>query len=169
MIHCREAPSEFNDHQRDVFCVFSGAGVNRLRDYLNGPDTQIPPLFDETDGTMYDDGDIDGDEAGGPVDDGEDLTELEGDDVQVVDVGPNLGANAGPVTVWNVGPNTGPNLAAAAQGSAGNVVMLPDGGVALPHAQQQQQATAMMGAVGLDEMDDEDFGEGSEVMESGPV
>ncbi|EON63354.1 hypothetical protein W97_02581 [Coniosporium apollinis CBS 100218] len=169
LIHCREAPSEFNEHQRDVFCVFSGAGVNRLRDYLNGPDTHIPPLFDETDGTMYDDGDIDGDEAGGPADDGEDLTELEGDDVQVVDVGPNLGAGAGPVVAWNGGPNTGPNIAAAAQGSAGNVVMLPDGGVALPHAQQQQQATAMMGAVGLEEMDDEDFGEGSEVMESGPV
>ncbi|GAB7358207.1 hypothetical protein MBLNU230_g0359t1 [Neophaeotheca triangularis] len=32
---CREAPAEFNDHQRDVFCVFSGTGVTRLRDYLN--------------------------------------------------------------------------------------------------------------------------------------
>ncbi|KAF2717036.1 ubiquitin ligase complex F-box protein [Polychaeton citri CBS 116435] len=32
---CREAPPEFNDHQRDVFCVFSGTGVTRLRDYLN--------------------------------------------------------------------------------------------------------------------------------------
>lgn len=32
---CREAPQEFNDHQRDVFCVFSGHGVARLRDHLN--------------------------------------------------------------------------------------------------------------------------------------
>ena len=32
---CREAPPEFNDHQRDVFCVFSGNGVGRLREYLN--------------------------------------------------------------------------------------------------------------------------------------
>ena len=32
---CRDAPSEFNDHQRDVFCVFSGNGVGRLRDFLN--------------------------------------------------------------------------------------------------------------------------------------
>lgn len=32
---CREAPAEFNDHQREVFCVFSGTGVTRLRDYLN--------------------------------------------------------------------------------------------------------------------------------------
>lgn len=31
---CREAPSEFTHVQRDVFCVFSGEGVERLRDYL---------------------------------------------------------------------------------------------------------------------------------------
>ncbi|GAB7351201.1 hypothetical protein MBLNU459_g1641t1 [Dothideomycetes sp. NU459] len=35
-VFCREAPSEFNDHQREVFCVFSGNGVARLREYLNG-------------------------------------------------------------------------------------------------------------------------------------
>lgn len=26
---------EFTEHQRNVFCVFSGEGVNRLRDYLD--------------------------------------------------------------------------------------------------------------------------------------
>lgn len=31
---CREAPTEFTHVQRDVFCVFSGEGVVRLRDYL---------------------------------------------------------------------------------------------------------------------------------------
>jgi len=31
---CREAPTEFTHVQRDVFCVFSGDGVVRLRDYL---------------------------------------------------------------------------------------------------------------------------------------
>lgn len=31
---CREAPQEFTHVQRDVFCVFSGEGVVRLRDYL---------------------------------------------------------------------------------------------------------------------------------------
>lgn len=31
---CREAPPEFTHVQRDVFCVFSGEGVARLRDYL---------------------------------------------------------------------------------------------------------------------------------------
>ncbi|OLN96713.1 SCF E3 ubiquitin ligase complex F-box protein grrA [Colletotrichum chlorophyti] len=32
---CRPPPPEFTDHQRGVFCVFSGNGVSRLRDYLN--------------------------------------------------------------------------------------------------------------------------------------
>ncbi|KAJ0161758.1 SCF E3 ubiquitin ligase complex F-box protein grrA [Colletotrichum tanaceti] len=32
---CRPPPPEFTDHQRNVFCVFSGAGVSRLREYLN--------------------------------------------------------------------------------------------------------------------------------------
>ena len=31
---CRDAPAEFTHPQRDVFCVFSGDGVQRLRDYL---------------------------------------------------------------------------------------------------------------------------------------
>lgn len=47
---CREAPPEFTQQQRDVFCVFSGDGVNRLRDYLN----QKPQQFQE-EATMYDD------------------------------------------------------------------------------------------------------------------
>lgn len=41
-VFCREAPSEFNDHQREVFCVFSGTGVARLREYLNGGGTNTP-------------------------------------------------------------------------------------------------------------------------------
>jgi len=31
---CRSPPEEFNPHQRDVFCVFSGRGVFELRQYL---------------------------------------------------------------------------------------------------------------------------------------
>lgn len=31
----REPPPEFTEHQRSVFCVFSGTCVKRLRDYLN--------------------------------------------------------------------------------------------------------------------------------------
>ncbi|CAG8984120.1 hypothetical protein HYALB_00006222 [Hymenoscyphus albidus] len=40
---CREAPSEFTDHQRSVFCVFSGNGVVRLRNHLSAES------FDEID------------------------------------------------------------------------------------------------------------------------
>lgn len=46
---CREAPAEFTQQQRDVFCVFSGDGVNRLRLYLN----QLSRA--ESEATMYDD------------------------------------------------------------------------------------------------------------------
>jgi F-box and leucine-rich repeat protein GRR1 len=34
LVFCRDAPREFNDHQRNVFCVFSGNSVGRLREYL---------------------------------------------------------------------------------------------------------------------------------------
>jgi len=36
---CRAAPPEFNEHQRSVFCVFSGSGVTDLRAHLNRPPT----------------------------------------------------------------------------------------------------------------------------------
>ncbi|CCF59130.1 hypothetical protein KAFR_0G00970 [Kazachstania africana CBS 2517] len=45
---CRPAPSDFSDNQRQIFCVFSGKGVHKLRHYLmslttptNGPQTDI--------------------------------------------------------------------------------------------------------------------------------
>ncbi|KKA26324.1 hypothetical protein TD95_003516 [Thielaviopsis punctulata] len=31
----RSPPPEFTDHQRELFCVFSGSGVSNLRDFLN--------------------------------------------------------------------------------------------------------------------------------------
>ncbi|ANB15868.1 SCF ubiquitin ligase complex subunit GRR1 [Sugiyamaella lignohabitans] len=34
--YCREPPPEFTQHQQSVFCVFSGIGVDRLRNHLNG-------------------------------------------------------------------------------------------------------------------------------------
>ncbi|KAF7714279.1 SCF E3 ubiquitin ligase complex F-box protein grrA [Penicillium ucsense] len=49
---CREAPPEFTPQQREVFCVFSGEGVTRLREYLN---RNMGPHLDETEATMYDD------------------------------------------------------------------------------------------------------------------
>ncbi|KAG0672195.1 SCF ubiquitin ligase complex subunit [Maudiozyma exigua] len=45
---CRPAPSDFSDNQRQIFCVFSGKGVHKLRHYLmsltaptNSPQTDI--------------------------------------------------------------------------------------------------------------------------------
>jgi hypothetical protein len=32
---CRESPPNFTEHQRENFCVFSGPGVGRLRNFLN--------------------------------------------------------------------------------------------------------------------------------------
>lgn len=56
---CREAPPEFTPQQRDVFCVFSGEGVSRLRDFLNHS------TFRENNSiTMYDDAEeVDEDEG----------------------------------------------------------------------------------------------------------
>ena len=49
--------TEFTDHQRNVFCVFSGDGVNRLRQYLN----DAPQELYDADGTMFDDRELDAD------------------------------------------------------------------------------------------------------------
>lgn len=49
---CREAPPEFTQQQREVFCVFSGEGVGRLREFLN---RNAVPFSEETEATMYDD------------------------------------------------------------------------------------------------------------------
>ncbi|KAL9025340.1 MAG: hypothetical protein Q9196_005815 [Gyalolechia fulgens] len=57
---CREAPQEFSEHQRTMFCVFSGPGVNKLRDYLNSED---PASIYDTEGTMYDDREAEDGEA----------------------------------------------------------------------------------------------------------
>lgn len=47
----KESLLEFNEHQRNVFCVFSGAGIGRLREYLN----KTPALGEFDDNwTMYD-------------------------------------------------------------------------------------------------------------------
>jgi F-box and leucine-rich repeat protein GRR1 len=48
--YCRPPPPEFTQHQQAVFCVFSGSGVDKLRDHLNmllneNPDS-ISPLVD---------------------------------------------------------------------------------------------------------------------------
>lgn len=54
-----DARTEFTEHQRNMFCVFSGPGVNKLRDYLN----EDPPSIYDTEGTMYDDREAEDGEA----------------------------------------------------------------------------------------------------------
>lgn len=87
--YCREAPQgrarvsmkpaalgtnehiEFTDAQRNVFCVFSGTGVQGLRSHLNGVGFNRNPTDDDDDQTMItgpaltpvDDDDDNGDEG----------------------------------------------------------------------------------------------------------
>ena len=49
---CRPAPHDFSENQRQIFCVFSGKGVHKLRHYLmslttptNGPQTNIGEIL----------------------------------------------------------------------------------------------------------------------------
>ena len=125
--------AEFNDHQRDVFCVFSGPGVGRLRNYLNA-ETNAPSAYDgET--TMFDDG----------VEDGPDPP---------IGGGVMLGDGAGNPHDHHFGHGI-----AVGHGH-------PQG-----HLQGQAQAgvnasvNGLMGAMGAAAIDeDEEFGEGSEIM-----
>ncbi|MCJ1307138.1 SCF ubiquitin ligase complex subunit [Agyrium rufum] len=72
---CREAPPEFNDDQRTLFCVFSGEGVNRLRHYLNmmsrDPNAELnvnPLLHPDVDGPEIDaDAERDGNDDEGDI------------------------------------------------------------------------------------------------------
>ncbi len=43
---------EFNEHQRSVFCVFSGTGVIGLRAHLNSENSLSTPASDDDDQTM---------------------------------------------------------------------------------------------------------------------
>ncbi|KAL1974037.1 hypothetical protein VTN31DRAFT_5597 [Thermomyces dupontii] len=56
---CREAPPEFTPQQREVFCVFSGEGVSKLRDFLNRNAVSYP----EGSETIYVDGEADEEEG----------------------------------------------------------------------------------------------------------
>ncbi|EEP77197.1 conserved hypothetical protein [Uncinocarpus reesii 1704] len=59
---CRDAPPEFTPQQREVFCVFSGGGVNRLRDFLNQAAIAYHRELEE--GTMFDDAEEPDEEEG---------------------------------------------------------------------------------------------------------
>lgn len=84
-VFCRKAPPEFTQQQRDVFCVFSGEGVSRLRDYFNIHYSAIH------EGTMFDDSDDEVDEEEGHVTGLMNATAINDDDAQMVNGGINTG------------------------------------------------------------------------------
>lgn len=47
--YCRDPPPDFNEHQRNLFCVFSGHGVNQLRNYLTQVMEERAYLIDQGD------------------------------------------------------------------------------------------------------------------------
>ncbi|PWZ03354.1 RNI-like protein, partial [Testicularia cyperi] len=68
-VMCRPPPKDFNDHQRQAFCVYSGKGVNDLRKYLQGvyADEQLAAHFGQLEPRVRDAfAGLTTDAAGGP-------------------------------------------------------------------------------------------------------
>lgn len=172
---CREAPPEFNDHQRDVFCVFSGNGVGRLREFLNQQKAHAAAAM------QADGGSLAGTETNSEMGDGDD----EGVSVVQVTVQGNHAPGATPVVptpvpqqgAWQHLTQQGYAFGNAGAGSlsqsapASTPMFWSNGPAGLglvggAGAQGAQQVTGMMGAAILDDVDegDEAFGEGSEIM-----
>ena len=174
---CREAPPEFNEHQRDVFCVFSGTGVARLRDFLNeqkahaaAAESATPSLADESDPGI----DIDIDDHN---------PESDGGHTPLINVSVNVHHHypMGPTTIIS-GPNTSfhqfsnnpghaisPSVfsqSAPASTGGPSWSATVNTGPLHHHQGSAQHVIGMMGATILDEVDagDEAFGGGSEIM-----
>ena len=104
---CREAPPEFNDHQRDVFCVFSGTGVGRLRDYLNQEKARAMAGDGSTTPSLIGDGDRDGD-GGIDIDVDTDNLDSDGSNTPVLNVDVHSHHRAGMTPVIPMpGPSSG--------------------------------------------------------------
>jgi F-box and leucine-rich repeat protein GRR1 len=188
---CREAPPEFNDHQRDVFCVFSGNGVGRLREFLNQQKAHAAGENASLAGSV-----IDANSEMGDAADDATGTNSESDGVNTpvmqLNVEGNHAPGATPVVPTPVAGQTPPtlvtqalqnqtgwhqqlgplNLSQSAPASTGpafwnfNNVPAGLGLVTQGGGGGAQQVTGMMGAAILDDVDegDEAFGEGSEIM-----
>lgn len=175
---CREAPPEFNEHQRDVFCVFSGTGVARLREFLNEQKRHQDATGSVTPSVVSEQDIID-------VDIDDHNPDSDGSNTPVVNVnvhghyphgqtpivpGPT-GVPFPPVPPPHPAPGHGqPNLpySQSAPATTGGAVWA--GGttavIQQNHGPHQAHITGMMGATILDEVDgDEAFGEGSEIMD----
>lgn len=189
---CREAPEEFNEHQRDVFCVFSGTGVGRLREFLNQQKAHAAAA------SQADGGSIAGTDTNSEMGDAEDMAQgSETASVLQVTVQGNHAPGATPVVPtpglqqggWvfqqphqHPFGDGGVGSAAAgpsslSQSAPASTPMFWSNGTAIPPmglglagpvggGHGAQQVTGMMGAAILDDVDegDEAFGEGSEIM-----
>ena len=179
---CREAPPEFNDHQRDVFCVFSGTGVARLREFLNEQKAHAEAHAANRSATPS----VTNSDHGVEIDDSGDS---EGSNTPIMNIdvhgnhpagatpiisGPSAGsvyAHGQPAWQLNIPPHGvgthSLNLSQSAPATTGSV---PWAGPPPPHhgaPAGAQHVTGMMGATILDDVDegDEAFGEGSEIMD----
>lgn len=132
---CREAPPEFNEHQRDVFCVFSGTGVARLREYLNDQKRrdEAPGADSVTSSNMEDSDMVDADdmEDQSPESDDNNTPVLNVDvhgqyppGATPVVAGPSTGIPFPPVPPMHYHPQVqiGPHLSQSAPATTGTVV-----------------------------------------------
>jgi len=185
---CREAPPEFNDHQRDVFCVFSGGGVSRLRDHLNEEKAHALAGEVSTPSENSDDLGLD-DYTGDPDSDGSNTPVINIDvhgshPVGATPIARPAGPASGPgmlfanlphnQTHWQLNTAAGPShLSQSAPATTGPVIWPSN--VSGQSVYQQplhgaggsaQHVTGMMGATILDDLEegDEAFGEDSEIM-----
>jgi F-box and leucine-rich repeat protein GRR1 len=180
---CREAPPEFNEHQRDVFCVFSGTGVARLRDFLNEQKMHAAAHGSVTPSVASEHDLID-------VDIDDQNPDSDGSNTPIVDVnvpghfahgqssmlpGPTsvlAGMPFPPIPPFHnyPGPGMGGTASPLSQSAPATTGSAAWAGVPSQQHHQQhggaQHVTGMMGATVLDEVDgDEAFGEGSEIMD----
>ncbi|QIW94887.1 hypothetical protein AMS68_000405 [Peltaster fructicola] len=171
---CRDAPVEFNDHQRDVFCVFSGIGVARLRDHLVRQ-KQMAIEAAEAAGSATPSA-HDGSDMGDEMDDN-----AAGSGTNVINVGSTfppgmtpIAGPRGPRPTWNaLAAQDALNLSQSAPAATGGALWA-DGQIPVPRnhpvppPQAAQHVTGMMGATALDDVDEEGddaFGDESELME----
>ena len=182
---CREAPPEFNEHQRDVFCVFSGTGVARLRDFLNeqkahaaAAESATPSVADES-------------ESGIDIDIDDHNPESDGGNTPLINFNMNAHHHypTSPTTMVSGPPATFPQFTVTGASTIGSAVFSQSapastGGPSwsatvntgayhhhnnnpyLAHPGSAQHVIGMMGATILDEVDtgDEAFGTESEIM-----
>ena len=165
---CREAPPEFNNHQRDVFCVFSGNGVGRLREFLNQRAARAASQAENGTDNTSEMGDVDDTESG------------VNSPLMQLNVQGNHPPGATPVIpmptqnggtpqhfTWSqvAGQHHLSQSAPASAPAFWNFGAAP-AGLGLANQGGAQQVTGMMGAAILDDVDegDEAFGEGSEIM-----